>query len=110
MTRPVVIGAGHNGLVCAAYLAKGGRPPIVLEASSEVGGCAITHELSAGIRAPAFTHAVSLRADIAATLGLEAGNPVVVIERLALGYDRQPIEYRVSRAAADTFRYQIEIS
>ncbi|KHL69613.1 MULTISPECIES: GntR family transcriptional regulator [Pseudomonas] len=49
-------------------------------------------------------------ADIAATLGLEAGNPVVVIERLALGYDRQPIEYRVSRAAADTFRYQIEIS
>ena len=35
---------------------------------------------------------------------------LVVIERLALGYDRQPIEYRVSRAAADTFRYQIEIS
>lgn len=70
MTRPVVIGAGHNGLVCAAYLAKGGRPPIVLEASSEVGGCAITHELNGGIRVPAFTHAVSLRADIAATLGL----------------------------------------
>ena len=70
MTRPVVIGAGHNGLVCAAYLAKAGHRPIVLEAGSEVGGCAVTHELTPEIRVPALTHAVSLRADIAAHLGL----------------------------------------
>ncbi|GEM_PF-4367281 len=31
-------------------------------------------------------------------------------ERVALGYDRSPLEYRISRAAADGFRYQIDIS
>ena len=46
----------------------------------------------------------------AAHLGIEEGKPVAVIERVALGYDRQPIEYRLSRGAADTFRYQIDIS
>lgn len=42
-------------------------------------------------------------------LGLEPGMPVVLIERLAFGYDRKPIEWRRSRAPASTFRYQIEI-
>jgi GntR family transcriptional regulator len=45
----------------------------------------------------------------AGLLGLDAGTPVVVIERLAFGYDRKPIEWRRSRAPASTFRYQIEI-
>jgi phytoene dehydrogenase-like protein len=68
--RPVIIGAGHNGLVCAAYLARAGHRPIVLEARGEVGGCAITHELAPGVRVPALSHAVSLRSDIAADLDL----------------------------------------
>jgi len=38
----VVIGAGHNGLTCAAYLALAGREVIVLEARDEPGGCAST--------------------------------------------------------------------
>jgi GntR family transcriptional regulator len=42
-------------------------------------------------------------------LKLEAGSPVVVIERLAFGYDNRPLEWRRSRGAAATFRYQIEI-
>jgi GntR family transcriptional regulator len=45
----------------------------------------------------------------AGLLGLEPGTPIVVIERLAFGYDRRPIEWRRSRAPASTFRYQIEI-
>ena len=32
-SRTIIIGAGHNGLVCAAYLAKAGREVLVLEAS-----------------------------------------------------------------------------
>ncbi|ARU87776.1 GntR family transcriptional regulator [Pseudomonas sp. M30-35] len=45
-----------------------------------------------------------------AALGVDAGMPIVVIERIALSYDNTPLEYRISRGAADTFRYQIEIS
>lgn len=48
--------------------------------------------------------------DIAKILDLESGQPVVLIERLALGYDRTPLEYRRSRGAASTFRYQVDIS
>lgn len=45
----------------------------------------------------------------AVLLGLVVGCPVVVIERLALGYDDRPIEWRRSRGAASDFRYKVEI-
>lgn len=45
----------------------------------------------------------------AGTLGIAEGSPVVVIERLAFGYDRKPLEWRRTMGAADTFRYQVEI-
>lgn len=38
----VVVGAGHNGLICAAYLARAGVDTLLLEARTEVGGCAST--------------------------------------------------------------------
>jgi phytoene dehydrogenase-like protein len=52
----VVIGAGHNGLVCAAYLARSGRSVVVLEAADEVGGAAATREFSPGFRVSACAH------------------------------------------------------
>jgi GntR family transcriptional regulator len=42
-------------------------------------------------------------------LQLQPGAPVIVVERVALGYDRQPLEWRRSRGPADQFRYHVEI-
>ena len=49
----IVIGAGHNGLTTAAYLAKAGRSVLVLEKRDRVGGILDTVELAAGVRGPA---------------------------------------------------------
>ncbi|MDB6116141.1 MAG: GntR family transcriptional regulator [Lacunisphaera sp.] len=42
-------------------------------------------------------------------LDMPVGAPVIVVERLAYSYDRQPLEWRRSRGAAEQFRYQVEI-
>ncbi len=46
----IVIGAGHNGLVTAGYLAKAGRRVLVLERRERVGGAAVTEEVFPGFR------------------------------------------------------------
>ena len=61
----IVIGAGHNGLVHAAYLAKAGLKPLILERRHLVGGAAITEELRPGFQFTTFSYALSLlRPDI----------------------------------------------
>jgi phytoene dehydrogenase-like protein len=52
----LMIGAGHNGLVCAAYLAKAGRGVLVVERSHRIGGACITEELVPGFRFSTFAY------------------------------------------------------
>ena len=54
----VVIGAGHNALVAAAYLARAGLRTLVLERRDRVGGAADTSKLAKGIRVPTLAHTV----------------------------------------------------
>src|SRR6266581_1350978 len=56
----IIIGAGHNGLVCAAYLAKHGLKPLVLERRPVVGGAAVTQQIAPGFRASTFSYLMSL--------------------------------------------------
>ncbi|MDP4599268.1 MAG: NAD(P)/FAD-dependent oxidoreductase [Pseudomonadales bacterium] len=56
----VVIGGGHNGLVCAAYLAKAGVQVTVLERRAIVGGAAVTEEFHPGFRNSVASYTVSL--------------------------------------------------
>jgi phytoene dehydrogenase-like protein len=56
----VVVGAGHNGLVCAAYLAMAGLRVKVVERRPVVGGAAVTEEFHPGFRNSVASYAVSL--------------------------------------------------
>ncbi len=69
----VVVGAGHNGLVAAATLARGGRRVLVLERRPIVGGAAVTEEFHPGFRGlPGAALCGLLRPEIAQELGLAA--------------------------------------
>ena len=56
----VVVGAGHNGLVAAAYLAKAGARVLVVEQRGVVGGAAVTEEPWPGFRISTFSYAAGL--------------------------------------------------
>src|ERR1700731_2544733 len=56
----VVIGGGHNGLVCGAYLAAAGLKVTVLERRGVVGGAAVTEEFFPGFRNSVAAYTVSL--------------------------------------------------
>jgi len=56
----IVIGAGHNGMIAAAYLARAGKKVLVLERREIVGGAAVTEEIFPGYRFSEFSYVVSL--------------------------------------------------
>ena len=56
----LIIGGGHNGLVAAAYLARGGKKVCVLERRHVLGGCAVTEELWPGFKISVASYVISL--------------------------------------------------
>jgi phytoene dehydrogenase-like protein len=56
----IIIGGGHNGLICAAYLAKAGRKVLVLEKRHVLGGAAVSEEMFPGFTFSVASYVVSL--------------------------------------------------
>src|SRR5882762_5413428 len=77
----VIIGAGHNGLTCAAYLGMAGLAVKVVERRAVVGGAAVTEEFHPGFRNSVAAYTVSLlNPKIIRDLDL-AGHGLRIVER-----------------------------
>ncbi len=67
----IVVGAGHNGLTAAAYLARAGLSTLVLERREIVGGCCVTEEIAPGCRVSTTSYIASmLRPEVISELKL----------------------------------------
>ncbi|MBV9458284.1 MAG: NAD(P)/FAD-dependent oxidoreductase [Bradyrhizobium sp.] len=85
-TDVVIIGAGHNGLTCAAYLAKAGLRVCVVERRKVLGGAAVTEEFHPGFRNSVAAYTVSLlNPKIVADLRL-ADHGLRIVERRAQNF------------------------
>ena len=68
----IVVGGGHNGLVCATYLAKAGRKVLVLEANAALGGASATSEFSEQFSVSSCAHWLfQLNPEVASDMGLK---------------------------------------
>src|SRR5579871_3600557 len=89
-TDVVIIGAGHNGLTCAAYLAMAGLRVTVVERRRSVGGAAVTEEFCPGFRNSVAAYTVSLlNPKVIADLRL-ADHGLKVVERRAQNFLPSP--------------------
>ncbi len=103
----VVVGAGHNGLTCAAYLARSGLKVIVVEATDRIGGACVTEELFPGFRISTASYSLSLLLpeivrDLGLKLDVRLKDPVAFAPReggggLLLWHDKM----RAARAVAE---------
>ena len=86
----VIIGAGHNGLICATYLARGGKQVLVVEAADQIGGLGATREFHPGFKATVAHTTSHLSAEIVAGLELQKHGLANASEPLnTVGLDQQ---------------------
>ena len=90
----IVIGAGHNGLVCASLLAKAGKKVLVLEANDQVGGAAITRTFADGYSVSACAHLLyQLQPKVRKDLGLKIDLACDKMDTIALSPDGNHVRY-----------------
>lgn len=103
----IIVGAGHNGLVCAAYLARSGQRVAVLEASDAAGGLGASREFHPGFHASVAHSLCHFPEKIVGDLKLAAhgyAKPSKTLPTVGLGTDRQHIvldQGTLSGAGAD---------
>lgn len=85
----VIIGAGHNGLVAACYLALAGRDVCIVEAAGQVGGAAVSPQVFAGVdaRLSKYSYLVSLLPD---AIRADLGVALPLVERGTASYTPDP--------------------
>ena len=90
----IVVGAGHNGLVCASLLAKAGKKVLVLEANDQVGGAAITRTFADGYSVSACAHLLyQLQPQVRKDLGLKFDVASDRMGTIALSPDGNHVRY-----------------
>ena len=110
MTDVLIIGAGHNGLTCAYYLARRGLKVTMLEAADKVGGAAVTDEFHPGFRNSAASYTVSLlQPKVIKDMGLERHGLQVVLRKkdnfLPAGKGKYLLTGRDGATRADIVRH-----
>jgi phytoene dehydrogenase-like protein len=110
-TDALIIGAGHNGLVCAFYLASAGLKVTVLERRGVAGGAAVTEEFHPGFRNSVASYTVSLlNPKIIADMDL-AGQGLRIVERKLANFlpvsDRQYLAVGAGRTQEEIAKFSV---
>jgi phytoene dehydrogenase-like protein len=95
----IIVGAGHNGLVCGSLLAKAGQKVLILEAAKQVGGAAITRSFADGFSVSACAHLLyQLQPQVQKELGLKLELAADDMTTIALAIDGAHLRIRGSQA------------